>query len=84
MDHKRVSLNILMESISMEEVREIGKAKGILSVNKFERKVDLIRTIRLADGREPCFMAEWGCSGRFCMWVEECGLGRETPVLKQT
>lgn len=69
-----------MESISMEEVREIGKIKGILSVNKYERKADLIRVIQLADGRDPCFATEWGCPGGFCMWVEECHFGREVST----
>lgn len=56
----------------MEEVREIGRARGILSVNKFVSKVDLIRVIQEAEGREPCFMTDWECPGGFCMWSEEC------------
>lgn len=61
-----------MESFTMEEVREIGKVKGILSVSKFEQKTDLIRVIQLADGREPCFMSGKECPAGFCMWIEEC------------
>ncbi len=66
-----------MESNALEEVREIARMKGILSANKFEHKVDLIRMIQLADGREPCFMADWECPSGFCMWAEECIRGRK-------
>lgn len=67
-----------MESISMEEVREIGKARGILSVDKFKLKADLIRVIQLADGREACFMSGEECQDSFCMWTEECAPARGT------
>ena len=58
--------------ISMEEVREMGEVMGILSVNKFECKTDLIRVIQLADGHEPCFNADGLCRSRLCMWASEC------------
>lgn len=80
MNQLRVFWRVFMESISMEEVREIGRVKGILSVNKFERKADLIRVIQLADGREPCFATDWRCPGGFCMWVEECVFSRKAST----
>ncbi len=65
-----------MEIISMDEVREIGKLKGVLSVGKYESKRELIRVIQLADGHQPCFMSGEECYSDFCMWMEECAPSR--------
>lgn len=65
--------NELTERISMEEAREIARMMGILSVDKFECKTDLIRVIQLAKGHEPCFDAGGKCRDRLCMWSVECG-----------
>lgn len=69
-----------MDGISIDELREIGSLKGILSVNKYESKVDLIRTIQLADGHEPCFAGGKECPDDFCMWVEECISARADAI----
>lgn len=65
-----------METITIDELREIGRVKGILSLDKFESMTELIRVIQLADGHEPCFMIGEKCNDDFCMWIEECGLAR--------
>ncbi|MBI5177855.1 MAG: hypothetical protein HZA04_01175 [Nitrospinae bacterium] len=58
--------------MTMEEVREFGKTIGILSVSKFSRKMELIRTIQLANGEEDCFMSPLPCSKTRCIWRDEC------------
>lgn len=69
--------NELTELILMEEVREIARMMGILSVDKFECKTDLIRVIQLEKGHEPCFDEGGKCRDRLCMWVVECGLAHK-------
>lgn len=65
-----------METITIDELREIGRVKGILSLEKFESTTELIRVIQLADGHEPCFMSGEKCTDDFCMWIEDCGITR--------
>lgn len=65
----------LAKVIFMEEVREIARMTGILSVNKYESEADLIRVIQLAKGHEPCFDTDGECRDRSCMWVVECNPG---------
>lgn len=61
-----------MGNISIDDLREIGRAKGIMSTGKYALRTDLIRVIQLADGCEPCFKSDEKCQNGFCMWVEEC------------
>lgn len=60
------------EELTMTEIREIGRAHGILSLEKFERKDDLIRTIQLAQGTTACFKLDSICSEKNCRWIFEC------------
>ncbi len=69
-----------MLTMTMDDVREIARANGILSVDKFKRKIDLIQLIQLAEGREPCFMINSDCRGGVCMWREECVTARQRPA----
>ncbi len=57
---------------SMSEVREIARLKGVLSVNQFKSKADLIRVIQLADEQEPCFNSGKDCCRELCMWADDC------------
>lgn len=63
-------------SISIEELRDIGKALGILSVNKFG-KSELIRTIQLAEGWDECFGQGLVCGDTECVWRAECLAGEK-------
>jgi hypothetical protein len=60
------------EGLTMVEIREIGRAHGILSLEKFNRKDDLIRTIQLAQGHSECFKRDSTCSKQKCQWINEC------------
>jgi hypothetical protein len=60
------------EGLTMDEIREIGSAYGILSLEKFDGKEDLIRTIQLAQGEDPCFKLDSACSEQKCRWMTEC------------
>jgi hypothetical protein len=58
--------------MTIEEVREFAGVHGILSLEKFENKEDLIKTIQLAMGRNDCFGEEERCQNGYCEWKEEC------------
>ncbi len=58
--------------MTIEEVREYAEAYGILSLMKFSNMEDLIRTIQLATGEEPCFGEEGRCLNERCNWKDEC------------
>ncbi len=63
---------ISWEGLTMDEIREIGSAYGILLLEKFDRKDDLIRTIQLAQGTSACFKLYSTCSEQKCQWLNEC------------
>jgi len=60
------------EELTLNEIKEIGMTYEILSLDKFTRKVDLIRTIQLAAGKADCFKLDPTCSERKCIWIREC------------
>jgi len=63
--------------ISLDELRDIGRSLGILSVNKFNKN-ELIRTIQLAEGWDECFGQEHECGDTECVWRTECRAGERT------
>ncbi|MBI3581152.1 MAG: hypothetical protein HY098_03605 [Nitrospinae bacterium] len=65
-------MNISGEELTMGEIREIAAVHGILSLEKFYRKDDLIRTIQLAQGTTACFKLDSICSEKKCRWIIEC------------
>jgi hypothetical protein len=58
--------------MTMDEIREFAKALDIQSVNKFESKEDLIRTIQLAEGNTDCFRRIPDCANERCAWYDDC------------
>ncbi len=58
--------------MTIEEIREIAKALGIQSVNKFENVEDLIRTIQLAEGYSDCYLRIPDCANQKCAWFDGC------------
>ncbi len=63
--------------MTMDEIREIARALGIQSVQKFERKDDLIHTIQLAEGYTDCFRRIPDCTNEKCSWFDDCIRHRE-------
>jgi hypothetical protein len=58
--------------MTIEEVREFAAEHGIMSLNKFDRKDDLIRVVQLAMGGDSCFGPSSKCANGFCLWMDEC------------
>ncbi len=58
--------------MTMDELREFATALGIQSVNKFENKEDLVRTIQLAEGYNDCFRRSKDCPDEKCAWYDDC------------
>lgn len=65
-------MEILGEGMTLSDIREIGRAFGILSLEKFNRKDDLIRTIQIAQGKNECFKLDPTCSKINCQWRTDC------------
>jgi hypothetical protein len=64
--------------LSRYELMQMGKMYGIMMLDRFERREDLVRTIQLAAGKKDCFKGGGECSTLKCMWKNEC-LGADLP-----
>lgn len=58
--------------MTLDEIREIAKAMGIQSVQKYEKKEDLIWTIQLAEGFTDCYLRIPDCANEKCLWFDNC------------
>jgi len=56
----------------MQEIRSIAKEYGIKTAK--QTKVDLVRTIQLAEGNFSCFATATAgtCDQTGCLWREDC------------
>ncbi len=58
--------------MTIDDIREIAKTMGIQSVQKFEKKEDLIWTIQLAEGFTDCYIRIPDCTNEKCTWFDNC------------
>lgn len=63
--------------MNIDDVREIAQAMGIQSVQKYEKKEDLIWTIQLAEGFTDCFHRIPDCTNEKCAWFDDCIRNKE-------
>lgn len=68
--------------MNIEEVREFAGAVGILLVNRYQVKDDLIRIIQMSMGRDACYGMGASCQKGKCEWSEEC-LGKKILAEKK-
>ena len=58
--------------MTIDEIREIAQTMGIQSVQKYEKKEDLIWTIQLAEGYTDCYLRIPDCTNEKCAWFDNC------------
>lgn len=58
--------------MTLDDIREIAKIMGIQSVQKYDKKEDLIWTIQIAEGFTDCYLRIPDCTNEKCAWFDNC------------
>jgi len=58
--------------MTVKEIQAIAKKMGLKAGKT--KKVDLIRTIQMAEGNSPCFQTDAAsiCGQDKCLWLSDC------------